>query len=56
MRLGKRYGNERVERACGKAMTLNIVGYRHIQNLLKNERETLPLARIIHEPFFAWIS
>lgn len=44
IRLGRRYGNERVDRACGKALKLNIVGYRHIENLLKNGRDQIPLA------------
>jgi transposase len=44
IRLGKRYGNERVDRACQRALSLNIVGYRHIESMLKNRRDQLPLA------------
>jgi len=43
IRLGKRYGNDRVNRACGRALKLNIVGYRHIENMLKSGRDKMPL-------------
>ena len=43
IRLGKRYSNERVNRACGRAIRLNIVGYRHIENMLKSGRDKIPL-------------
>ncbi len=43
IRLGKRYGNERVNRACGRALKLNLVGYRHIENMLKSGRDRIPL-------------
>jgi transposase len=44
IRLGRRYGNERVDRACGRALKLNIVGYRHIENMLKSGRDQIVLA------------
>ena len=44
IRLGRRYSHERVDRACGRALKLNIVGYRHIENMLKHGRDQLPLA------------
>ena len=43
IRLGKRYSHERVDCACERALKLNIVGYRHIENLLKSGRDQLPL-------------
>jgi len=43
IRLGQRYGNDRVEQACGRALKLNIAGYKHIENMLKNGRESIPL-------------
>lgn len=43
IRLGKRYPSSRVDRACERALKLNIVGYRHIENMLKNGRDQLPL-------------
>ena len=42
IRLGKRYSHERLDRACGRALKLNIVGYRHIENMLKSGRDQLP--------------
>jgi transposase len=44
IRLGKRYGNERVERACERALRLNIANYRNIDNMLKSGRDKIPLA------------
>ena len=43
IRLGRHYSNERVDRACERALKLNIVGYRHIENLLKSGRDQMPL-------------
>ena len=43
IRLGKRYSHERLDRACSRALKLNIVGYRHIENMLKSGRDQLPL-------------
>lgn len=43
IRLSKRYSRERVDSACERALKLNIVGYRHIENMLKNGRDQLPL-------------
>lgn len=44
IRLGKSYGNQRVDLACKKALKLNIVGYKHIASMLKTGREQIPLA------------
>ena len=41
--MGKRYGNERVDQACSRALKLNLVGYRHIESMLKNGRDKVPL-------------
>jgi transposase len=43
VRLGRQYGHARVERACGRALKLKIVGLRHIENILKSGRDQLPL-------------
>ena len=43
IRLGKRYSYERVDSACERALKLNIVGYRYIENMLKNGRDQLPV-------------
>lgn len=43
IRLGKRYGNERVDRACSRALKMNIVAYRHIESMLKTGRDQIPV-------------
>jgi transposase len=42
IRLGKRYGNDRVDRACARALKLHIVAYRHIESMLKTGRDQIP--------------
>jgi len=44
IRLGRRYGNDRVDRACFRALKLHIVGFRHIESMLKTGRDQLPNA------------
>jgi len=39
IRLGSCYGNDRLDRACLRAIRLNIVGYRHIVSILKTGRD-----------------
>lgn len=43
MRLGKRYGNERLERACQRALALRSPAYRTISSILKTGFEQQPL-------------
>jgi len=44
MRLGKRYGSERLEAACTRALAVQALSYRSIESILKNglDREALP--------------
>jgi transposase len=42
IRLGKRYGNDRLERACENAVKLNIVSYKRIENMLINGKDRVP--------------
>lgn len=44
IRLGKRYGNDRLERACGRALKLNIASYHRIENMLRTGRDKIPVA------------
>jgi len=44
IRLGKSYGNQRVDQACKRALQLNIVGYKHIATMLKTGRDQIPPA------------
>lgn len=50
IRLGKRYGNDRVDRACLRALKMHIVGYRHIESMLKTGRDQLPDADAANRP------
>ncbi len=36
LRLGKAYGDERLEAACARALTINALSYRSIESILKN--------------------
>jgi transposase len=55
LRLSKRYGRERLESACGRAVTVGARSYRHVESTLKNGLDRMPLfeavaARaVIHE-------
>jgi hypothetical protein len=44
LRLAKKYGNERLELACGRALILQAIGYRSVKNILEKglERAELP--------------
>lgn len=43
LRLAKRYGNERLEAACGRALTVRARSYRHVESILKNGLDRLPI-------------
>lgn len=43
IRLGKPYGNDRLERACARALKLNIATYHRIENLLKTGRDKVTM-------------
>lgn len=55
IRLGKSYGNDRLNQACVRAIKCNIVGYRQIKSILKSGHDRLPLtaapepAAVIHD-------
>jgi transposase len=44
LRLGKRYGDERLEAACARAVRVRARSYRHIESILKNGLDRVPLA------------
>jgi transposase len=56
-RLAKRYGNERVEAACARALTVSARSYRHVESILKHgfdrapalDTESEPSNRVVHE-------
>ena len=43
IRLGDRYGKERLEAACKRALTLHLISYKSIDNMLKTNQDKLPL-------------
>jgi transposase len=43
MRLGKSYGADRLENACGRALALGALGYRSVESILKNGLDRRPL-------------
>ena len=56
-RLAKRYGNERVEAACARALTVSARSYRHVESILKHgfdrapalDTESGPSTPVVHE-------
>lgn len=54
MSLGKKYGNDRLNKACELALEYNELGYKFIKNILENgmdkyEEEELSFTDIKHE-------
>ena len=43
LRLGKRYGEARLEAACSRALALNCISYKSIESILKNGLDEKPL-------------
>lgn len=43
IRLGDRYGAERLEAACTRAQALGLTSYRSVKNMLENNQDRLPL-------------
>ncbi len=43
LRLGKAYGDERLEAACRRALTLGSCRYKSIESILKHRLDELPL-------------
>jgi transposase len=49
LRLGKRYGDDRLEAACARALAAGARRYRHIESILKNNLDKVPLAEVTDE-------
>ena len=50
MRLGESYGNERLDAACRRALSLNTISYRSVESILKNgldQKKTEPVQESI---------
>ena len=46
LRLGKRYGDERLEAACARALSVSARSYRHVESILKAGLDHLPLPEL----------
>jgi hypothetical protein len=55
MRLARRYGSERLEAACARALILNAYSYKSVESILKNKLDGKELPEstsekcIVHE-------
>ena len=59
MRLGKRYGAERLELACLRALSLGSTNYKSVESILKNNLDKQPLpnkSEYSDAPVLAWIT
>jgi hypothetical protein len=43
LRLAKRYGDVRLERACERANGVNVISYKHVDSILKKNLDGVPL-------------
>jgi transposase len=43
LRLGSRYGDERLEKACAKALSIGASRYQQVESILKNRMEDVPI-------------
>lgn len=43
LRLGERYGNERLNKACAKALVVGATRYQQVESILKNKLEEVPI-------------
>jgi transposase len=49
MRLGKAYGNDRLELACKRALHIGAYSYKSVESILKNKLDQHPLPAASHE-------
>jgi len=52
LRLGKRYGEDRLEAACGRALRLKACSYRHVASMLKHNLDRLPPDELTQDHLF----
>ncbi|MHB8590316.1 MAG: Mu transposase domain-containing protein [Candidatus Dormibacteraceae bacterium] len=50
MRLGKRYGDRRLEAACTRALSVHALSYRSVESILKNGLDQKPLPEHVAKP------
>jgi transposase len=49
LRLGTRFGDERLEAACGRALTVGARSYKHVESILKTGLDRVPLEPAVEE-------
>jgi hypothetical protein len=47
LRLGKQFGNDRLEKACAKALLVGSSRYQHVEAILKNQLEEVPFNKTV---------
>jgi transposase len=47
LRLGRRYGEQRLEAACARAVAVRARSYRHVESILKNGLDRVPLPETV---------
>lgn len=50
LRLGKKYGNDRLENACSKGLAIGITRYQQIESILMNKMENISVSKPIPNP------
>lgn len=53
LRLGSRYGEDRLEKACAKALLIRATRYQQVESILKNKLEEVPISQTVASPLSA---
>lgn len=53
LRLGSRYGEDRLEKACAKALLIRATRYQQVESILKNKLEEVPISQVNASPLSA---
>ncbi|OGT48127.1 MAG: hypothetical protein A3F17_01050 [Gammaproteobacteria bacterium RIFCSPHIGHO2_12_FULL_41_15] len=53
LRLGKRFGEERLEKACAKALLAGASRYQHVESILKNKLDAIPISHTEKTPIIS---
>ena len=53
LRLGSRFGEDRLEKACAKALLIRATRYQQVESILKNKLEEVPISQVNASPLSA---
>jgi transposase len=53
LRLGKKFGEERLEKACVRALFSGATRYQHVESILKNKLDLIPLSHVKSTPILS---